>query len=56
MPEPAPAPSQTLQQLWQRFLEQPESIMVHKWLESQKAAHDIGIERAIRESLTLISL
>jgi hypothetical protein len=53
LPKAAPSPSATLQELWQRFLDERESIMVHKWIESQKAGEDIGIERAIRDWLQL---
>jgi len=47
LPDPPPAPSATLQAIWERFLAQRQSIMDHKWYESEKAGHDIGIERAI---------
>jgi hypothetical protein len=53
LPKPGPSPSATLQELWQRFLQERESIMVHKWIESEKAGEDIGTERAIRDWLKL---
>jgi len=42
-----------LEKLWQQFLEERQSIMVHKWIESQKAGHDIGMEQAILDWLRL---
>jgi hypothetical protein len=56
MPEPGPAPSVTLQELWQRFLDERQAIMVHKWIESEKAGQDIGTEQAIRDWLKLSSV
>ena len=33
--------------LYREFLAEREEILVHKWLESEKAGHDIGFERAM---------
>ena len=33
--------------LYREFLAEREEILVHKWLESEKAGHDIGFERAL---------
>ncbi len=33
--------------LYREFLAEREEILVHKWLESEKASHDIGFERAL---------
>lgn len=33
--------------LYREFLAEREQILVHKWLESEKAGHDIGFERAL---------
>ncbi|GEM_PF-85868 len=33
--------------LYKEFLAEREEILVHKWLESEKAGHDIGFERAL---------
>ncbi len=35
--------------LYREFLAEREEIMKHKWLESEKAGHDIGFERALVE-------
>lgn len=32
---------------YNEFLAEREEIMKHKWLESEKAGHDIGFERAL---------
>jgi len=34
-------------ELFKLFLEEKEEILRHKWIESEKAGKDIGIERAI---------
>jgi len=34
-------------ELYQEFLAEREEILRHKWLESEKAGHDIGFERAL---------
>ncbi len=33
--------------LYREFLAEREEILRHKWLESEKAGHDIGFERAL---------
>ena len=33
--------------VYQEFLAEREEIMRHKWLESEKAGHDIGYDRAV---------
>jgi hypothetical protein len=33
--------------LYREFLAEREEILRHKWIESQKAGHDIGFERAL---------
>ena len=33
--------------LYREFLAEREEIMKHKWIESQKAGHDIGFEAAL---------
>ena len=33
--------------VYQEFLAEREEILKHKWLESEKAGHDIGYERAV---------
>ena len=33
--------------LYREFLAEREEILRHKWLESEKAGHDIGYERAL---------
>ena len=35
------------QSLYQEFLAEREEILRHKWIESEKAGHDIGFERAL---------
>ncbi len=32
---------------YQEFLSEKDEILRHKWLESEKAGHDIGFERAL---------
>ena len=32
--------------LYKEFLAEREEILRHKWLESEKAGHDIGFEKA----------
>ncbi len=34
---------------YQEFLAEREEIMRHKWLESEKAGHDIGFEKALMD-------
>ncbi len=33
--------------LYKEFLAEREEILRHKWIESEKAKHDIGFERAL---------
>lgn len=33
--------------LYREFLTEREEILRHKWIESEKAGHDIGFERAL---------
>ena len=33
--------------LYQRYLAERDEILRHKWLESEKEGHDIGLERAL---------
>jgi len=33
--------------LYQAFLREREEILKHKWIESEKAGHDIGFEKAL---------
>jgi hypothetical protein len=35
--------------LYQEFLAERDEILRHKWLESEKAGHDIGLERALTD-------
>ena len=35
--------------LYKEFLAEREEIMRHKWLESEKAGHDIGFEHALTD-------
>jgi hypothetical protein len=33
--------------LYKKFVEERNEILKHKWLESEKAGHDIGFEKAL---------
>ena len=33
--------------LYQKFIEERNEILKHKWLESEKAGYDIGFEKAL---------
>lgn len=33
--------------LYQEFLKEREEILKHKWIESEKAGHDVGFEWAL---------
>lgn len=33
--------------LYREFLAEREEVLRHKWIESEKAGHDIGFERAL---------
>lgn len=35
--------------LYREFQAEREEILKHKWIESEKAGHDIGFERALTE-------
>ena len=35
--------------LYQDFLAEREETLKHKWIESEKAGHDIGFERALTD-------
>ena len=35
--------------LYREFLAEREEIMKHKWIESEKAQHDVGFERALTD-------
>ncbi len=43
--EPAELVRESL--LYKEFLAEREEILRHKWIESEKAGHDIGFERAL---------
>jgi Domain of unknown function (DUF4032) len=38
--------------LYREFQAEKEEILRHKWLESEKAGHDIGYERALVDWIT----
>ena len=46
---PKPPHSVTKSKLWERFMEERGAILRYKWLESEKAHRDIGIEAAVRQ-------
>jgi len=35
--------------IYKEFLAEREEIMLHKWLESEKAGHDVGFEKALTD-------
>ena len=35
--------------LYQEFLAERQEILKHKWIESEKAGHDIGFDRALMD-------
>lgn len=37
--------------LYQEFLAEKEEILRHKWIESEKAGHDVGFEKALLDWL-----
>lgn len=51
MPKPFRKPSKpdfaSRSSLYQEFLAEREEILRHKWIESEKAGHDIGFEKAL---------
>lgn len=42
-------PLRRIQRVYQEFLLMREEIMKHKWIESEKAGHDVGFEFAIKD-------
>lgn len=38
--------------LYQRFLDEREEIMKHKWIESEKLGYDIGFNKALTDWIT----
>ena len=38
--------------LYREFLAEKEEILKHKWIESEKAGHDIGFEAALVDWIT----
>ncbi|MBP8261430.1 MAG: DUF4032 domain-containing protein [Verrucomicrobia bacterium] len=52
IPDPPRVPSAVKKsELWQLFLDEQREILKYKWIESEKAGRDIGIEKAIRDWL-----
>jgi hypothetical protein len=54
MPNPAkePSPGNDLlknSSLYREFQAEREEILKHKWIESEKAGHDIGFEQALTD-------
>jgi hypothetical protein len=49
MDKPAPETPDLVKNsvLYKEFLAEREEILKHKWLESEKAGHDIGFEKAL---------
>jgi len=49
MDKPIPETSDLVKNsvLYKEFLAEREEILKHKWLESEKAGHDIGFEKAL---------
>ena len=49
MDEPIPENTDLVKNsvLYKEFLAEREEILEHKWLESEKAGHDIGFEKAL---------
>jgi hypothetical protein len=47
----APPPGDVLKNssLYREFQAEREEILKHKWIESEKAGHDIGFERALTD-------
>lgn len=46
---PAASPKPDLSRHYENFLAQRKQVLDYKWIESQKAGEDIGLERALRE-------
>ena len=49
MDKPIPETSDLVKNsvLYKEFLAEREEILKHKWIESEKAGHDIGFEKAL---------
>ena len=49
MDKPTPENSDLVKNsvLYKEFLAEREEILKHKWIESEKAGHDIGFEKAL---------
>jgi hypothetical protein len=49
MSSPTPEVSDFVKEslLYKEFLAEREEILRHKWIESEKAGHDIGFEKAL---------
>jgi len=49
MDKPTPETSDLVKNsvLYKEFLAEREEILKHKWIESEKAGHDIGFEKAL---------
>lgn len=42
-------PIRKFKEIYKEFQEMREEIMKHKWIESEKAGHDVGFEFAITD-------
>jgi len=42
-------PLRRIQRVYREFLDMREEIMKHKWIESEKAGYDVGLEFAIKD-------
>ena len=47
--EPPPGDVLKNSSLYREFQAEREEILKHKWIESEKAGHDIGFERALTD-------
>ena len=47
--EPTPGDLLKNSSLYREFQAEREEILKHKWIESEKAGHDIGFERALTD-------
>ena len=47
--EPSPGDLLKNSSLYREFQAEREEILKHKWIESEKAGHDIGFERALTD-------
>lgn len=50
-PEP-PNPPHHNSSVYQEFLAEKDEILRHKWLESEKAGHDIGLDKTLLDWTT----